>query len=255
MRLNAWVLVGFCLYLSSANAVTLYDASQNNFPEDQSWLFYAADASIGSKTAAGGHTSFDSGAQATRAGWSNYIPIINAPKNPSFPTLDRSTGFDLSFDLKVNSESHATNDRAGFDVILLGSDHQGVELGFWTDTIFAQTLSGTNFVHGEDHSFNTTSTTHYDLGIQGNTYQLYGNGSLLLTGNTRDYNSALSVPYGLNNYIFLGDDTTSATAAIELGNVSLVPEPASIAMLSGLLALSLASRRGRARGRSCPAAL
>jgi len=254
MRLMAWVMGGLCLIVSSANAVSLYDGSQNNFPEDQPWLFYAADAAIGSKTVANGKTSFDTGASTTRAGWSNYVPLFNQLKNSSFPTLDRTSGFVMSFDAKVSSESHSTNDRAGFDVILLSSDHQGVELGFWTNEVWAQTLSG-SFVHGEGHAFNTTATTHYDLGIQGNTYQLFGNGSLLLSGSTRDYSGALSVPYGLNNYVFLGDDTTSATASIELSNVSLAPEPGALAMISGLLALSSAHRRVRARGHAYPAVL
>src|SRR5438034_11809721 len=106
-----------------ARAVTLYDGSLNTFPENQGWLFYGADASVTTKNASGGKTTFDSGAATTKAGWSNTIPIFNTLVNPSFPNLDRTNGFVLSFDAKVLGESHLNNDRAGFDVILLDSDH------------------------------------------------------------------------------------------------------------------------------------
>ena len=231
----------------SARAITLYDGALNTFPENQGWLFYGQDAAVTTKTAAGGKTTFDTGTSTTKAGWSNTIPIINTLVNPSFPTLDRANGFVLGFDVKVLSESHLNNDRAGFDIILLASDHQGVELGFWTNEIWAQTLSGATFVHGEGSAVSTTSATHYDLGIHGSTYELFANGSAspILTGPVRDYSSALAIPYGLPNYLFVGDDTTSATASIELSKLTIVPEP----MCALLVPVAMTLTR-RLRGRS-----
>src|SRR4029079_13487409 len=110
------------------------------------------DGPVGNKSVSGGKTSFDSGPSTTRAGWSNTLPIVNTLVNPLFPTVDRSNGFMLGFDVKLVGESHDNNDRAGFDVILLSSDHQGVELGFWqglqatTGHVWAQALSGTHLV-------------------------------------------------------------------------------------------------------------
>src|SRR5207247_10524564 len=213
-----------------ARAVTLYDGSLNTFPENQGWLFYGADASV-TKSVASGKTSFDTGAATTKGGWSNTFPILDTLVNPSFPSLDRTNGFVLGFDAKVLGESHLNNDRAGFDVILLSSDHQGVELGFWTNESWAQTLSGTNFVHGEGHAFDTTATTHYAVTIHGLSYEVDANGAPVRIGSVRDYSSALAVPYGLNNYLFIGDDTSSATASIELSSLSIVPEPGIIGVL------------------------
>ena len=54
------------------------------------------------------------------------------------------------------------------------------------------------------------------------------NNTLLLQGSLRDY-SAFGVPYSLRNYLFLGDDTSSAAANILLGEVILnTNEPASV---------------------------
>jgi len=52
----------------------------------------------------------------------------------------------LSFTVQVVEEYHADSDkdgdgvgdRAGFSVIALSSDAQGIEVGFWKDQIWAQ---------------------------------------------------------------------------------------------------------------------
>ncbi len=67
----------------------------------------------------GGKLDFDTTAGTVRAGWSTTGGV-----------MDRTTGYTLSFDLQVGSESHVSNDRAGFSVIALSSDLQGIELGF-----------------------------------------------------------------------------------------------------------------------------
>ena len=45
---------------------------------------------------------------------------------------------DLDTALKLLSETHSTNDRAGLSLIVLSSDLRGIELGFWTNEIWAQ---------------------------------------------------------------------------------------------------------------------
>src|SRR4051812_39280993 len=118
-------IVALLSVTATSRAVTLYDGSLNTLPEQQGWLLYGGNAAVPTKTAGGGKTTFDSGTSTTSAGWSNTVPLVNTLFNPLFPTLDRSNGFVLGFDVKVLSEAHNDNDRAGFDVILLGSDHQG----------------------------------------------------------------------------------------------------------------------------------
>jgi hypothetical protein len=208
-------------FATSSPGVTLYDSSQNNFPEEQGWLFYGNDGTV-SRAVTAGELSFSTVGSTTRAGWSNTIPIINTLVNPSFPTLNRTNGFVLGFDLRIKSEAHTSTDRAGFDVILLGNDHQGIELGFWADEIFAQSAT---FTHAEGVAQNNDNLIHYDLGIHGSSYELFANGSQILTGPVRDYSGALAVPYGLNNYLFFGDNTTSAQVSTFMRNVSIVPEP------------------------------
>ena len=210
-----WLGLGSVSLRQLRAAVSLYDGSLNTFPENQGSLVYVPNGTVANKSVGGGKTSFDTGDAATRAGWSAFLS-----------NLDRTTGFVLSFDLKIDSESHLTNDRAGDSVILLGSDHQGVELGFWTNEIWAQTSSPA-FTHGEGHAFDTTSMTHYDLGIHGSNYELFANGNSILTGSVRDYSALGANPnvYAFGNFAFLGDDTSSATASIEWSSMSIAPEP------------------------------
>ena len=139
-------------------------------------------------------------------------------------------------------------DRAGVSVIALSSDLMGVELGFWGDRIWAQ--SGPSFTKAEEGLFNTTSAlTSYTLQFTGTTYSLTANGVPLLTGPLRNY-SSFGAPYNIPNFIFFGDDTTSARGSFRTSRITLggaAPEPASLGLLgSGLgrrSALASASQR------------
>ncbi len=129
------ILMAVCLVAfasvepANADLVTLYDGSGR--PSDQAWLAFAASPfGTTTETVLGSGVRLQTNSTA-QAGYSNYNPALppTAPslKNPSFPVLNRAQGFELSFSLAVDSESHANNDRAGFSVILLGSDAQGIE--------------------------------------------------------------------------------------------------------------------------------
>jgi len=224
-----------------ADVLVLYDDAQNDLPGDQPWLLYADDGFLSGGTAS--QSGNASGVRLTTdnavsAGYSNTVPIINAFKNPAFPTLDRNAGFRLSFELQVLAESHVSNDRAGFSVVLLADDSQGIELGFWDDQVWAQNATPL-FTQGESASFDTTAgEVRYDLQVQGNQYSLSADGSLLLSSSLRDYTAFGGAPYTLGNYLFLGDNTSRASATVNLGRIELttIPEPGSFALL---LAFSL----------------
>ena len=145
------------------------------------------------------------------------------------PTLSRNDGFQLSFDLRVITESHNNNDRAGFSLILLSEDLYGVEMAFWENEIWVQEGNGADlFTHAEGVLYNTiTALTSYDLTIISNTYLLAANSVPLLSGSLRQYTDwvppfmILPDPYEQPNQLFLGDDTSSAGAEVWLGDVSI----------------------------------
>lgn len=271
------------------NTTVLYDGSANLTPDQAGaaiggpWFAYRDTALVGGTASAvggNGGTLLTTDALVD-AGYSNYrftqnsgVPITFTPAatNPAtFPTLDRNAGYVLSFTAQLNSESRTNtadknhdgrDDRAGFNVIVLGSDRKGIELGFWTNRIWAQE-DGTNqqnpslepdtapasdyrtlFTQAEyNNTVNTTVLTRYDLVVQGNTYTLFGNGVSLLTGRLRDYTAFVPPtvlagglipvqapdPYALPNFIFFGDDTSSAQAQVKISSIAIstnVPLPA-----------------------------
>ena len=212
--------------------ILLYDDSTSQRPGDQPWLAFATSAGTATETVVPTGVTLATD-NAAFAGYSSHT-LLGLPKNPAFPVLNRVTGFALDFELKVNDENHVSPHRAGFSVLLLSSDSRGIELGFWEDEIWAQSASPL-FTHAESVSFNTTTAeVEYQLAIQGNAYSLFGNSSLLLSGSLRDYSAFGNPPYTVPNFLFLGDNTSSANANVTLGNISLsaVPEPSSLLLIA-----------------------
>lgn len=152
--------------------------------------------------------------------------------NPDFPNLDRNQGFELAFNVAINSESSKAN-RAGFSVIVIAQDGKGIELGFKlgknSDRIFAQ---GEKFTEAEDTSKMTldlTAPTDYVLKIQGDEYTLWMNESEILSGKLRVYqfNPLKSSPklpfnpYETPNFLFFGDDTDKGWAEFTFGMITI----------------------------------
>jgi hypothetical protein len=260
MPLKSWVAIAGIAVSSMVGvgsfdrvgAVTtvLYDGTSGVTPD----LFNAPNPYLsftnlgtGTQAASGGVTTLDTAAlEATYAGYSNYNSSGNLV-NSSFPILDNSAGYTLSFTVKVNSQTNNGtngNNRAGFSALVLGSNNRGIEIGFrkqnTTDTdltpdIFSQ--NGSNFIIGEQNTNIGTildSTNTYELNVLGNNYQLTSGGNILLTGLVRDYTNAvgpLSPVYRTPSFIFLGDNTTSAGGSVNIANIALttnatnVPEP------------------------------
>jgi hypothetical protein len=229
---------------------TLYDPTTGTLPAAQPWLAYADNALLTGGTVSQTYVA-GQGVRLTTdnpvaAGYSNYQPI-GGLKNSSFPVLDRTAGYRLTWTAQVHQEAHTSTDRAGFSTILLSSDRHGVELGFWGNEVWAQNAG---FTHGEGAAWNTGQATEYALTVQGDTYRLDANGGLLLSGTLRDY-SSFGVPYNLPSYLFVGDDTSSASADVTLGRVTLltpVPEPTgALVAVVGLTASAAGLRRLRRR--------
>lgn len=242
MGIRLWTVAALVFTITaSARAIDLYNGTLPTPPEEQGWLTFGAIGGTPVRTTAAGKTSLDTtAANSMQGGYSNYFGA--SPLNPLFPVLDRTDGFVVTLDMRVLSESHVSNNRAGVSLIALASDLLGIEVAFWEDEVWVQ--SGPDFIHAEGVAFDTTAAmTRYELSIHGGTYSIAANGNPILTGNLRNY-SAFGPPYSLPNFMFLGDNTTSAAGSFEFSRLAVVPEPsASIAGMGGV-GLLLRRRRG-----------
>ena len=218
------------LNLQNANAVTqagntfvLYDAASGNVPDTGMMNFIDFPPGAAPPIYENGATLLDTSmaGNETYAGW-----VSNGASTAGFPLLDRAAGFQLNFSVQVENESHSNNNRAGFSMIILGNDARGIELAFWGNEIWAQNddLTGGLFTHGEAATFDTTAgLINYQLNIINDTYSLNANGLSILTGPVRDYKNfeGFPNPYQSPNFLFIGDNTTSAEARIRLGYASV----------------------------------
>ena len=259
------LLLSFLVYhppIAHGVTLDLYDNTLAGYPEDQAWLFYGIGGSH-TPTSVGGENFINLNSTTNdQIGYSNYNASIFPPqhKNPSFPIMDRNTGFSIEFDLSLISESHDDKNRAGFSITALSQDVWGIELGFWEDEIWAQTnTSSSLFIHGEGVTVDITDEViTYTLTILNNGYSLFADGAPIpiLSGGLQNYSALWSglSPYSLNNYLFFGDNTTSAGANVNLGKVTLktdmVPEPGTL-LLVGLGLMGTAGL-GRRWGRRKP---
>jgi hypothetical protein len=167
-----------------------------------------------------------------RAGYPSRLPTV--PPLPAFPnhpgvgTLDRNAGFTLRIDARVDAEGHNTVHRSGFSVLVVCADLSAIEIGFWTDLVWAQDDDqggGTLFTQAESVAFDTDATeVVYELSVEGDIYRLFADGTPILGGSLRDYTSATGLAgyvYKTQNMIFWGDNTGSADARTEVSMVSL----------------------------------
>lgn len=131
----------------------------------------------------------------------------------------------MIFTVQVESEAHTRDTRSGFSVILLDKDKQGIELSFGENEIWAKSDANTGglFARGESVPFGTITMTAYQVALIGDTYTLTANAQPILSGPIRDYSAfeGFPDPYETANFLFLGDDTTSAQARIRLQFVSI----------------------------------
>jgi hypothetical protein len=223
-------LTGTLLLLSSGKANALYNGSLGSTPSSQGW--FAVVGSAAENPGATGTTLDTTSADSIRAGYTRFGL-----------TLNRSVGYNIQFRFEMLAENHdnvnAQNntgtdliaDRAGLSIIVLSSDREGIELGFWQDRVWTQedgavkadptsAPTGTRFTQAEGASVNNLAVNQYDLSILGSTYYLYLNGSAtpLLSGRLRNYSPEGS-PYTTPNFLYIGDNTTSARGSFRLEQV------------------------------------
>jgi hypothetical protein len=231
-RAAAVTLLLFLPPTTLAGELLLYDDTHGNMPQNQGAMAYFYDFLTGSDPepqAVTGGVRLDSAADRNdSAGFFSHVPGIWTPVLASFPVLDPDDGFTLSFELDLHAEGHSNEHRAGFSAMLIGADLFGIELGFWTDEIWHQTLVGSAFRKGEGIAFDTTvGTILYDLTIFGSEFFLSADGSEIFSGATRSYaaGDAFPDPYEVPGNLFLGDNTGSAGADFTLGRITLTTGP------------------------------
>jgi hypothetical protein len=223
-----------------AETVVLYSPQGATTPADQGFGFIV-NPPFGAQTtltgSATGSTLNTSAATGESAGFFTHNPFNGAVIHPGSRPLDRTAGFGLRFDLAVTAESHTTTNRAGFSVIAITSDARGIEIGFWTNEIWAYDDDRDGavklFTHAEGIAqapAAMATVRRYDLVVLGDRYILSIDGAPALTGRLRDYRAFSGPifpifgeldPYEVPNLVFFGDDTSSASSQSTLGAVSI----------------------------------
>jgi hypothetical protein len=209
--------------LVDGKTLVLYDAASGTIPDPSLMGYTAFPPDAVSLTYSDGVTILDttSGGMDAYAGWVSSGATIEG-----FPVLDRAAGVQVNFTLQLESETHDNQSRSGFNVIVLDKDARGIELGFWSNEIWAQNddTSGGLFTHGEGATFDTTAgLIEYQLTLNADSYTLTANGVPILNGPIRDYSrfEGFIDPYETPNFLFLGDDTTSAQSRVRLRFISV----------------------------------
>ncbi|AFY93943.1 PEP-CTERM sorting domain-containing protein [Chamaesiphon minutus] len=274
MQLKSWVAIAGIIVSSivgvgsvdRVNAVTtvLYDGASgvtpNLFNAPNPYLNFISLGSGASQSAGGGVTTLNTNtSEFTYAGYTNYnnnLTGFTTIVNPQFPTLDRNTGYTLSFTVKVNSQTNnGTNGdfRAGFSALVLGNDNRGIEIGFRNPNtkdgsnipdIFAQNDASFNSIVERNTTIGTllSSLNTYDLTVFGDTYTLKNGSNTLLAGALRNYTAAVGVgnSYTNPNFIFLGDNTTSAGASVDISRIAITTNTTNVPEPSNLIGIGLA---------------
>ncbi len=224
--LSPWLLAGLW-GVAPVSAQLLFDGSLGTLPAAQGWT-YAAWPGLAQQQPTGAAVRLNTTASnAENAGYARLLTT----------SLNLDAGFGLAVRCQLAIETHSRTDRAGFSLIVLGSDHRGVELGFWTNHVFAQ-ADQPLFTHGEDANFDFASgPVDLTLTFRGPNYTLFANGAPLLFGPVRDYTAFTGFPdvYETPNFLFLGDDTTSAAAEVTIESVALMLPPTLRISAAGLL--------------------
>ncbi|OUL31144.1 hypothetical protein BV372_20785 [Nostoc sp. T09] len=224
----AAVTAGFVLLMgtNAASAALLYNGlsipSQTLAQQGWMYLWSSAPPAPSAIATTNGMILDTSGTNANYAGYFRQSSL----------TLDRSKGYSITFRVQINSESHSSDNRAGFSMMAisnnLANEQQpyGIELGFWENSIWAQNAG---FTRGENAVYNTKASLQiYKLAVKDGNYQLFVNGIVapILKGNLRQYTGftpppGYKNPYTTPNLLFLGDNTTSASTKVTIVSVEV----------------------------------
>ena len=234
------LVAGLCIFPLAASALVLFDPAVG-MPAAQGWV-PLIDATPGAAGLLADRYTLDTrGAGVSLHGHARIAPV----------PLDPAGGYIVDFRARIVAETHASDNRAGFSMLFVGSNTaQSIEIGFWNGEVWAYDYvvgSSDRFVKGPSTAWNTgIALSDYRLRVQDGAFSLWSGGSLLIGGPLQDY-TAQGAPYTVSNFVFFGDNTSRGSASVEVGTISLlpIPEPGPAA----LLALGLAAVGWRCRQR------
>jgi hypothetical protein len=211
--MHGWLVALLLSGVVHVQGQVLFDGVLGTPPSGQGWTFLALPA-LASETFANGAARLDTTASGSIfAGWSRTSPV----------PLNRSLGFSVEMEFELETESHASTNRAGLSLIVLGADRKGLELGIWTNRLWAQADSPM-FTQAEGVETAVIGGWRtLRLSVLGDAYTVTFDGVQVLDGNVRDYTPFTGTidPYETPNFLFIGDDTTSARGAYRLRRVQL----------------------------------
>lgn len=210
----------------------LYNGLLASAPDQQGWLAYGTTPPpfpSATQKSLFGYTNLSS-PTAGAGGYSNYKALSRSLVNTAFPVLNRTNAYSLSFRLRLNSESHDSDHRAGFSITALSSDLEGIELGFWTNEIWAQRGgTGSNLFTRSltDRAvISTTEWVNYDLLVLNKKYYLSANDRVIFQGSLQNYTAFNAPglpydPYEQPNFVFAGDNTRSAASNSDIARLAV----------------------------------
>jgi len=241
---------------AQAVQVTLYDGNPKVSPGSQGLLGFGALArngfplSLDPANPTSGYESAGSGGRTVDtaftppnifnstteyAGYANYNPLTSEFFNRTY-TLDQTLGYNITFNVALNSSTDNTPNRSAFSLTVTSSDgSSGIEIGLEPNSIIGRNA---DFTPGETASFNTSASTNYTLAVVGNNYTLsWGSGTLTGALRTYIFDPASSDPplgtfnpYRIGNFLSFADNTGQESGTFTLGSVSVSTNTAAAAV-------------------------
>ncbi len=201
------------------HTIVLYDGQLGGTPDQQGFSFIAFGETANQQFSDGVTLLDTAGDPSEQAGYFSQESFA----------LDRRLGYKLRFVGQISDEEHSGPHRSGFSILIMSDDLLGLELAFWEDEVWAQEggSSDTLFRHAEGASFDTTAgLVAYELNVFGDSYTLFADGSMLLSGPLRDYTAFDGFPdvYETPGLLFLGDNTRRGAAESAIAYVAVETE-------------------------------
>lgn len=203
----------------------LFNAGDQRSVQEQGWLYFANPESgaavlTNQPSAAVLDTTADS---AIRAGMFSGDPF-GVFRHPRLPELDAEEGFVIRSIVKLETERHLKDNRSGAVILVADKNLNAVEVGLWVDSAWVQPDSGNPLFEGavmNEVRLDFSDWVSFDIFVSGDRFALLANERVLVKGDLKDYSSAGPEVYRIPSFLFLGDNTSSASARLHIAQVEV----------------------------------